>query len=132
MNETKICKDCGKELPLTDFSYSEVKYKDKRYPHYRSHCKTCENIRRYSKINEFKSEYHCLVCGETDITCLDFHHLDPSKKEFCISTMLRNKRFSIKKIKEELDKCICLCANCHRKFHAYGWKYVNGCVIKND
>lgn len=46
----------------------------------------------------------------------DFHHLDPSKKEFAITTAFQNMPFE--KIYQEVQKCILLCANCHRIEHA--------------
>lgn len=59
----------------------------------------------------------CSICGYDEcVEALDFHHLDPSKKEFNISH--EGTYFSWNKIKRELDKCICLCANCHREIHA--------------
>ena len=45
----------------------------------------------------------------------DFHHLDTSTKLFSISTGGRSK--SWEKVKNELDKCEMLCANCHRMRH---------------
>lgn len=59
----------------------------------------------------------CKVCGEKDRSCIDYHHLDPKKKDMEIGTMLRSLR-SRERILEEYAKCISLCANCHRKFHA--------------
>ena len=43
----------------------------------------------------------------------DFHHLDPNHKDFMIGKC--DKSFS--KIVEELEKCVMLCANCHRIRH---------------
>lgn len=57
----------------------------------------------------------CVSCGETEPCALDFHHLDPSEKDYEVSHM---HKLSLKKIQNELDKCIVLCANCHRKVHA--------------
>lgn len=60
----------------------------------------------------------CQVCGyNKSHAALDFHHLDPTEKEFGLSsqktgTMNRADRF------QELKKCILLCSNCHREFHA--------------
>jgi len=59
----------------------------------------------------------CQLCGYNICKqALEFHHLDESKKDFGISAsgMIR----SWKKIQTELDKCIMLCANCHREVHA--------------
>lgn len=59
----------------------------------------------------------CLVCGESDDSCLDAHHLDASAKEFNVGSAVRIG-FSVNRITDELKKCVCLCSNCHRKFHA--------------
>ena len=64
------------------------------------------------------SDKSCERCGETDVACLDWHHTDPSQKEQTVSWLMDNR--SRKAILEEIDKCICLCSNCHRKLHYYG------------
>ena len=59
----------------------------------------------------------CQVCGyDRCIEALEFHHLDPTQKDFGISH--KGYTRSWEKVKEEVDKCILLCANCHREFHA--------------
>lgn len=63
---------------------------------------------------EYKLELKCQICGESHLSCLDFHHSNPIKKELNISNF---SRYSFKLIKKEIEKCIVLCANCHRKFH---------------
>lgn len=68
--------------------------------------------------NTIMDEQSCVKCGESDNACLDWHHLDPSQKEYEVSFLLCNR--SKKSILEEIDKCICLCSNCHRKLHYYG------------
>lgn len=58
----------------------------------------------------------CIKCSYNRCyKALQFHHLDPSKKDFNISTNIRSLRFE--KIKEEIDKCILVCANCHAEIH---------------
>jgi len=57
----------------------------------------------------------CEICSYDSCTAaLEFHHKDPSIKDFGISTN-SNKAWS--KIKIELDKCVLVCANCHREIH---------------
>ena len=59
----------------------------------------------------------CVGCGFVDlIDALEFHHIDPTTKEFGIST--EGIRRGWKKIAAELAKCVLLCANCHREVHA--------------
>jgi predicted HNH restriction endonuclease len=56
----------------------------------------------------------CAICGYTYCTAaLDAHHIDPLEKDFNISSRMT----SWKAIVRELDKCILLCANCHREVH---------------
>lgn len=56
----------------------------------------------------------CQKCGYKKCnTALEFHHLDPSKKEFGLSGL----SIKFETIKPELDKCIMVCANCHRELH---------------
>jgi hypothetical protein len=47
---------------------------------------------------------------------LEFHHLETSRKDFGISGKGYTRSWS--KVSEELDKCMLLCANCHREIHA--------------
>lgn len=60
----------------------------------------------------------CEKCGyDKCIKALEFHHLDPSKKDFTIS----NDHFKLKDAIEESKKCILICANCHRELHDNLW-----------
>lgn len=60
----------------------------------------------------------CQVCGYFKCEdALEFHHIDPSKKELSFGGMRANPK-SIAKIAEELKKCIMLCSNCHKEFHS--------------
>jgi len=56
----------------------------------------------------------CAICGEKDNRCLDFHHT--SGKEMNISRSVR-LCLSKERIISEIDKCVVVCANCHRKIH---------------
>lgn len=59
----------------------------------------------------------CQMCGYNKYSgALDFHHLDPNEKDFGLS--VRGLTRSWERIKEEIDKCILVCANCHREIHA--------------
>jgi hypothetical protein len=59
----------------------------------------------------------CVACGGVfHPAAFDFHHLDPSKKDFSITNAFNNK--TLDDIFDEAKKCILLCANCHRVEHA--------------
>ena len=59
----------------------------------------------------------CRICGyDSWIGALEFHHPDPSKKDFSISADGTTR--SWERVRQEVDKCILLCANCHREVHA--------------
>ena len=59
----------------------------------------------------------CQECGyDRCLAALEFHHLDPEHKDFNLAAVSRTKWNE--KTQQELDKCACLCANCHRETHA--------------
>lgn len=59
----------------------------------------------------------CEKCGYNKcIAALDFHHSNPNEKLFQIDVRhISNK--NMKDLLKELDKCVLLCANCHREEH---------------
>lgn len=71
----------------------------------------------------------CQCCGYNNcLDALEFHHLNPNEKDFNI--LDRNLTYDWEKIKNELDKCILVCANCHREIHA-GIKQIKEVKNKN-
>jgi hypothetical protein len=59
----------------------------------------------------------CGACGGTYVpAALEFHHPDPSKKEFAIS--VDGIYRSWEKVRKELEICVMLCANCHAEIHS--------------
>jgi len=60
----------------------------------------------------------CKICEYKDcISAMDFHHTDPSTKEFMWIDM-QQKEWD--EITSELDKCDLLCCRCHREIHHVG------------
>lgn len=75
--------------------------------------------RRRKEIKRLSVEYKggkCEKCGyDKCIGALEFHHIDPTKKDFGIAE--KGRTMSWERTKLELDKCIMVCANCHREIH---------------
>ena len=69
-------------------------------------------------IKSFKN-YGCQIkgCNEDSPHVLDFHHLEPDKKDWNIGDLYR-RRATLEKVFDEILKCVVICANCHRKVHA--------------
>ena len=70
--------------------------------------------KRRKWFEDFKSQHGCAICPENDPCCLDFHH-PRDDKEFNISKHVTN--LSIDELVIEMNKCVLVCANCHRKLH---------------
>lgn len=63
----------------------------------------------------------CERCNySTCMSALAFHHVDGTKKTFGIAGQGITR--SWQKIKEELDKCMLLCHNCHAEYHSGLWE----------
>lgn len=71
-----------------------------------------------AELAAYKATLKCVMCGEDDSCCLEFHHVDPRTKDGNPSELARTKGWSTAKIIEHVETtCLCLCANCHRKAH---------------
>lgn len=100
----KLCKHHGE----TDFVKSGNHYRCKK-------CRVISVTKRRRKvktllIQEFGGK--CKVCGYDKCQeALQFHHLNPSNKEFGISKEGVTRSYD--KALTEARKCILVCANCH-------------------
>jgi hypothetical protein len=63
---------------------------------------------------EFKATFACTVCGFSHPAVLDFHHIDRTNHR-SINKLAKDGKYA--QAKEEIKKCIVLCANCHRIHH---------------
>lgn len=124
----KQCKRCKEILPLSSFHVSRGHRDGHKWS-----CKACENARERERLKQkprkklltpnqawlvmYKQTLSCQQCGESHPACLDFHHVDPDEKTEHISRMVKFKRYSHEDLLAELEKCIVLCSNCHRKEH---------------
>ena len=75
--------------------------------------------RRRKKLREMARDHKggkCIICGYSKCQrALSFHHLNPKEKDFDLSS--RGLTRSWERIKNEIDKCVLLCANCHMEVH---------------
>jgi hypothetical protein len=103
----RICKTCVKkqDASLYKKDKSKIVKRNKKYAD-----KTIE------WFNDYKKNLSCEICGEKRFWVLDFHHKDPNEKDFNIGDKWK-QGYSISKIKNEINKCMCVCANCHRNIH---------------
>lgn len=116
----RVCRCCGKEKALTDF-YTNGKTPTGKVKH-KPLCKTCDiaekKKRNLSIVSEVFPVLECQRCGYNKCSnALEFHHKDPSQKDAALSFMLVGAPNRDRLI-AELKKCVLLCANCHREYHA--------------
>lgn len=135
----RVCRACGLEAntesELKDFCKDSANKTG-----YSTICRSCNNARRlaYQLENSDKVKKSrraravekkikainykggcCHQCGlsleDSHHSVFDFHHLDPSEKEHHPSDLVKNSKWA--DIQNEIDKCILVCANCHRIIH---------------
>jgi len=114
----KLCSKC-KTTKTKDSFYIRYDTSCNKLSSWCKECNTQNVIKRQRVFKDKCVEYKggaCTLCGYNKCpSALEFHHLDPSKKDFNMSRM-RNKTFN-KRAMIELDKCIIVCRNCHAEIH---------------
>jgi hypothetical protein len=107
--KTFCCEDCNEEYVYLHKGDTILK------------CAKCTTAKRSAQRKQKCVEYKggkCLICSyDKYIGALEFHHIDPEKKSFDISQFKASiTQWDV--LKEELDKCALVCANCHREVEA--------------
>jgi hypothetical protein len=127
----KRCPKCKTTKPLVEFNKCTNRNGS-------SYCRSCnsQNLKKHYKDNpdlnakkkklklekirifllEYKRKHPCIICGERIPICLDFHHIDGDTKDMGNKHSM-NGFSTFKRLKEEIAKCVMLCANDHRKVH---------------
>ena len=117
---SKICQKCGRN--------------DQDFERYKNTCRDCirkqqrENYKKYNPkaksrygktllgkeviLTNIKTSRGCVNCNEAYPACLEFHHKDPDSK---VGQIKYIKNYP--QIVKEIEKCILVCSNCHRKIH---------------
>ena len=105
-------KKVAKQMHISYDRLRNIIISDKITPKKRDTSSYRREVKR--KLIEYKGG-KCQICGYNRCQeALEFHHLDPSQKDFTISGGTK----SFESLKPEVDKCILVCANCHREIHA--------------
>ena len=133
--EMKICNKCSIDKPDDEFAWknkaagikqqickqcvramSKQNYLDNKDRHVRV-CRDATRA-RVERLREYIASLNlkCERCGENHPGVLDFHHTDPTVKESSVSVLI-GQGCSFAKVEREIQKCIVLCSNCHRKVH---------------
>ena len=111
----------------------KCQYCDKEFDYYRTsstirkacynclpdeHLKDASWIRRLIKDKAVREKGGvCNICHQKYPNAVyDFHHLDPNEKDFNLGNKASTVKWDI--VKQEIDKCILVCANCHRMIHS--------------
>lgn len=135
-----ICSRCKEDKPTSEFG-RRLTGKLARVRGYSYHCFECDKIVQRSYRLSSKGEYNkkarqrrnerklraitykggvCEICRQSfHQAAFDFHHIDPTQKDTDVGLMMG---LTDENLFRELDKCILLCANCHRINHfMYGY-----------
>lgn len=112
----KRCRSCNEIKQLEEFHKTSNNRK-------KPDCKECANARWNAQkaghvdqiVHELFGGWECQVCGyDRCRRSFDFHHRGTEAKDFNIASRYTP---SYDVLKQEISKCVLLCANCHREVH---------------
>ena len=98
------CKECSKVVNNESYAKSETRRQ-------RIKQNSADRVVAMRKLVNKAKSGGCIICDEKNTCALDFHHVR-SNKAFDLGTGVNH--FGTTKLMEEINKCVVLCANCHR------------------
>lgn len=151
LRKTRICGNCHKRYPLKMFHRCVKNPLGRHYvcrtcsasAHHKRYIVHSDTMKIRARTAYYKKAHikqnlrakfihlaggKCVQCGvraftELPAVCFDFHHKIKHDKSFTISRKIYLDNVIDEEIlRKEIDKCVLLCANCHRTIH-YGGTY---------
>tara|TARA_R110000803_G_scaffold87519_1_gene154276 strand:- start:481 stop:1008 length:528 start_codon:yes stop_codon:yes gene_type:complete len=112
----KAWKERNKEAVAAYKKKYDEDNKEKRNAHSRAYS-TAKRAEGNLMLFKYKGSEcaHCKLSVPDHLEIYDYHHIDPATKLHSIANILHG---SLERLMSESDKCLLLCANCHRKEHA--------------
>ena len=101
------CRECHKDFRKNWYEGN----KETHLEQVKARKREARNVAR-EYVYDYLSTHPCTECGESDPRVLEFHHV--GGKDMAISQMTGGG-YPVSTIQAEIDRCIVLCANCHRK-----------------
>lgn len=121
----RLCGRCGRDLPLASFGRHpsghqwwcrdcyRAYFRARAAQHRRQVHLGRKDRRRKARlfVCEYLRVHRCADCGEADPIVLEFHHRH--EKHGNVADLVRHGS-SVGALQRELERCIVVCANCHR------------------
>ena len=110
------CRDCNRAYARAHYQRTAATYNATRY-----RWRSIYRDRNRTMVHRYLAANACVDCGERDPVVLEFDHVKGNKKR-TISQMIA-WGVSENTLREEIQKCVLRCANCHRRKTAsqFGW-----------
>lgn len=106
---TSYCVDCQRINSRKHYLANRDEHLRRRYVNQKRRRK---EIKEW--VDSIKEGQPCVDCGESHPPwAMDYHHRDPSKKEFSIGAA-DGRQVSQARLEAEIAKCDFVCALCHR------------------
>jgi hypothetical protein len=96
------------------FRNAQRKYRE-THPEYASAWQRAHRRELAAFLRQYKAKRSCTLCGENDVSKLDFHHRLPATKFFSVSRP--SGTISMETLLAEIEKCDLLCKSCHCRHH---------------
>jgi hypothetical protein len=117
----KVCQTCDVEKPFSAFTRRSSKRKND----YQPYCNDCRSTMRKEFARKNKAlaiAYKGGACHDCNAivhqAAFEFHHIDKDDKRKDPCQLIQTGHNGLtESAKAELDKCVLLCANCHRIRH---------------
>lgn len=100
--------------PDTDWADLSV---DQRWHYRHVEHNTARTLERRRRLRSWVNDRKERDCNVSTPAVLDFHHPSPESKEMAIGEMVTHG-YGKARLREEMERCVVLCSNCHRKEHA--------------
>ena len=103
-----MCKDCKRSYDNNYYKSNQPTLRSRKNWTDKNHRRMLLNYARDIALNRW-----CKLCGyNKHFAALQFHHRDQSEKVDSVSELIR-RGVSLQRVKDEIEKCDVLCANCH-------------------